>query len=506
MKDDVTYLIVGSGIAGLTLAIQLSEIFPKRKITIVSKSNETDSNTRHAQGGIAVVVDKIKDSYQKHIEDTLSCGDGLCDPEVVSMVVSEGPKRLKQLMAWGALFDKDINGSLALAKEGGHSAHRIVHRKDRTGFEIEQAILAKVHKLHNVDLLEHHFATDLMVHENKCVGSFVLDCKTSQVFAINADFTILATGGIGQLYAYTTNSKISTGDGIAMAFRAKAKIRDMEFIQFHPTAFYNRNTDAVFLISEALRGFGAYLRNKDGDRFLFDYNADGELATRDIVSQAIASELKQSREVCVFIDCTHLDSAELVREFPTIHHYCDSQGIDFTKEWIPVVPAQHYLCGGIAVDTHGRTTVERLFAVGECSATGLHGANRLASNSLLEALVYAHRVFKFLRNEPINTPQNDAADLPIASLIGKNEVDHAGWKKRLRHIMSTHAAIVRNNESLAIAHQEVSDLAQRMESLVKSGEATIESFELYNMATVAVLILKASIERNENRGSFIKQT
>ena len=502
MTQSINYLIVGSGIAGLTVAIKLAEAFPHRKIAVVSKSKETDSNTRHAQGGIAVVLDKIKDSYEKHIADTLACGDGLCQPQIVEMVVSEGPKRLKELIDWGAQFDTDDNGHLALAKEGGHSAHRIVHKRDRTGFEIEQAILTKAHKLPNIILLEHHFATELIVVENQCDGAHILDERNNRMFAVAADFTILATGGIGQLYQHTTNSKIATGDGIAMAYRAHAKVRDMEFIQFHPTAFYDKDANPAFLISEALRGYGAYLKNKKGERFLFNYDERGELATRDIVSRSIALELQQSGDDCVFLDCTHLDGTELIHEFPTIHHYCRNHGIDIARDWIPVVPAQHYLCGGIAVDSFGKTTVDNLFAAGECARTGLHGANRLASNSLLEALVYAYRIYKYIALQPIQAKPPLPHDFKMAEKPF-NESPIAEFKKQLQGLMQQHAGIIRDDRSLGSALIQIECLHQEAQLLI-SNMASQQAYEFYNMTTVALLVIKGSIKRKINRGGFLK--
>lgn len=504
MTDKVNYLIVGSGIAGLTLAIKLAEAFPKRKIAIVSKSNETDSNTRHAQGGIAVVVDKIGDSYEKHIADTLACGDGMCDPQIVEMVVSEGPKRLKELIEWGAHFDVDDQGHLALGKEGGHSARRIVHRKDRTGFEIEQAILNKVHKLPNITLLEHQFAIDLVVSENHCGGCYILDRTANRVFKVAADFTVLATGGVGQLYSHTTNSKIATGDGIAMAYRANAKVMDMEFVQFHPTAFYDQGSSPAFLISEAIRGYGAYLKNKKGERFLFAHDERGELATRDVVSQIIARDLQQSGDACVFLDCTHLNSTELSNHFPTIHNYCANHGINISKDWIPVVPAQHYLCGGIAVDRVGKTTVKNLFAAGECTRSGLHGANRLASNSLLEALVYAHQIFKHLSAQQLIACQTSTTVIQWSVKATANPASIYRMKKKLQKLMQLHAGIIRDDHSLAAALTKLTDFHKKTKLLIDDKATDMETCELYNMITVALLIIKGSIKRKENRGGFMK--
>ena len=397
-------LIIGSGVAGLTLAVKVAEKFPNKKVTIVTKGDEDESNTKYAQGGVAVVLDDDVDSFQKHIHDTLIAGDGLCDNEIVEMVIKKGPQRLKDLISWGASFDIDNSGNLDLGKEGGHSQYRVVHHKDITGHEVERALLTRVHQLNNITLLSHHFAIDLITEHHlkqkntssiSCYGAYVLNQNKRNIITINADSTVLATGGIGCVYGHTTNPGIATGDGIAMAYRAKAQIKDMEFVQFHPTAFYSNKEGTSFLISEAVRGFGAYLKTKKGVRFMPQYDQRSELASRDIVSQSIDSELKKTGDPCVFLDCTHLNLDAFKKQFPNIYKTCLDNNIDISKDWIPVVPASHYLCGGIMVDKNGKTSVTNLFACGECSRTGLHGANRLASNSLLEALVYAHNIYEY---------------------------------------------------------------------------------------------------------------
>ena len=335
--------------------MKIAERFPDKIITIVTKANENESNTKYAQGGIAIVTDIIGDSYDKHIQDTLICGDGLCDESVVEMVITEGPKRLKELIEWGAKFDKNTEGSLDLGKEGGHSENRVVHHKDQTGQEIQRAILSQVHQKENIRVLDYHLAIDLITKNNSCLGAYVLDQKTKEVLTFQSEYTLLATGGIGHLYGHTTNPVIATGDGIAMASRANAVIKEMEFIQFHPTALYDASTGTSFLISEAVRGFGAYLRTKNGHRFMLDYDVRGDLASRDIVSQSIDLELKKTGDDCVYLDCTHLDLEGFINHFPMIYNRCKSAGIDIAKDWIPVVPAQHYLCGGIVVDKNGKT-------------------------------------------------------------------------------------------------------------------------------------------------------
>ncbi|MDR7212306.1 L-aspartate oxidase [Flavobacterium piscis] len=503
---NTNYLIIGSGVAGLTFALRIAEQFPYKKVTIVTKANADESNTKYAQGGIAIVTDKNEDSYQKHIEDTLICGDGLCDETVVKMVVTEGPKRLKQLIEWGAKFDKNSDGNLNLGKEGGHSENRVVHHKDQTGYEIERAILMRVYQKNNITVLDHHFATDLITSENCCLGAIVLDEKTQQINTYKSDITLLATGGIGHLYGHTTNPVIATGDGIAMAYRAHANIKEMEFIQFHPTSFYEVSTGSKFLISEAVRGFGAWLRTKNGHRFMIDYDARKELASRDIVSQSIDLELKKSGDDCVYLDCTHLDLETFKKHFPMIYKHCLKAGTDIKKDWIPVVPAQHYLCGGIVVDTDGRTSVTNLFACGECSQTGLHGANRLASNSLLEALVYSNKIYEFLASPDLEIKEA-AFKISEAVQTDKPKIDSeylTTLKTRLQHLMRQNAGIVRYDTDLLNAQEQLLKWKKKMEEIGKTHQISVSYYELLNMITIGSLIVSHSIERKENCGGFVK--
>lgn len=500
------YLIIGSGVAGLTFALKIANRFPDKKITIATKANVDESNTKYAQGGIAIVTDKNFDSYQKHIEDTLICGDGLCDKSVVEMVITEGPKRLKELIEWGAKFDKNVSGTLDLGKEGGHSENRVVHHKDQTGKEIERAILNQVLQKENITVLDHHFAFDLITENNRCIGAYVLDQKTKEVLTFQSEFTLLATGGIGHLYGHTTNPVIATGDGIAMAFRAKAKIMEMEFIQFHPTALYNASTGTSFLISEAVRGFGAVLRTKKGHRFMPDYDSRGDLASRDIVSQSIELELKKSGDDCVYLDCTHLDLEAFVKHFPMIYNHCKNLGIDVVKDWIPVVPAQHYLCGGIVVDKNGKTSIENLFACGECSRTGLHGANRLASNSLLEALVYSDKIYQYLAENPFDENEKIANVTDWKSnAINKIDVNYiATTKAALQLLMRQSAGIVRNDIDLQKAKLKLQEFQTEVEYKIKNHKLSSALGELQNLIIIGSLIVQHSINRNENRGGFVK--
>ncbi|WP_413998033.1 L-aspartate oxidase [Flavobacterium sp. W1B] len=500
------YLIIGSGVAGLTFAIKMADRFPDQKITILTKATADESNTKYAQGGIAIVTNKTEDSYQKHIQDTLICGDGLCNADVVKMVVTEGPKRLKELISWGAKFDKNAKGNFDLGKEGGHSQNRVVHHKDQTGFEIERAILEQVYQKKNISVLDHHFALDLITKNNRCHGAYALDQKTKKIITFQSNHTVLASGGIGHLYGHTTNPTIATGDGIAMASRANAIIKDMEFIQFHPTALYDKSSGSAFLISEAVRGFGAYLRTKNGHRFMLDYDPREELASRDIVSQSIDLELKKSTEQCVYLDCTHLDMKAFMKHFPMIYKRCKSLGIDIAKDWIPVVPAQHYLCGGIVVDKNGRTSIENLFACGECSRTGLHGANRLASNSLLEALVYSDKIYNYLAN---NAFEKKDLNFTVAAwvTVENTEINSAyiaQMKSELQLLMRQNAGIVRNNNNLLQAKEQLLQWKEELKEKIKNHQVETGLYELQNMISIGYLIVLHSIERTDNRGGFMK--
>ncbi|MFV0541539.1 MAG: L-aspartate oxidase [Aestuariibaculum sp.] len=504
------YLIIGSGIAGLTFSVKIAEKFPDRSVVIITKSNEEESNTKYAQGGVAVVLNKETDSFQKHIKDTLIAGDGLCDEQVVKMVVENGPKRLEELLLWGANFDVDNSGKFDLGKEGGHSEYRIVHHKDITGYEIEQTLLKRVHQLPNITLLPHHFAIDLITNHhvkkaasNTCFGAYVLNQKNSDIFIIKANNTLLASGGIGYVYGHTTNPIIATGDGVAMAYRAKAAIEDMEFVQFHPTALYDVKGESSFLISEAVRGFGAYLRTKNGHRFMPDYDPRAELASRDIVSQSIDNELKKSGDSHVFLDCTHLDMDAFINHFPNIYEKCLERHIDIKTDWIPVVPASHYLCGGIKVDKTGQSSINHLFACGECTKTGLHGANRLASNSLLEAMVYSHNIFKHLASQDnqtfdIQIPEwNDDGTVVAEELILiKHNVNE------LQALMRNYVGIVRSNRRLKRAVKRLDLIFDEVEELYKESKIIAPLCELRNMANVAHLIIHQSLARKENKGGY----
>lgn len=512
-KADI--LVLGSGVAGLTIAIKSAMALPEKTIVVATKADESESNTKYAQGGIAAVWDKL-DSFEDHIKDTMVAGDHLNNPEVVKMVIEEAPACMRQLISWGTDFDHNPQGEIDLGKEGGHSANRILHYKDITGFEIEETLLEQVSSLKNIQILPYHFAIDLITNhhissdisqeELTCYGAYILNQKTNKIDTFLATSVVLATGGIGQVYAATTNPVIATGDGIAMAYRAKARIKDMEFVQFHPTALYQPGVSPSFLISEAVRGFGAYLRNKSGERFMVKIDSRAELAPRDIVSRAINSELIFSGDTNVYLDCTHLDMKDFTAHFPNILEKCQSLGIDPEKQWIPVVPAAHYLMGGIDVDHHGYSSVVNLFACGECSCTGLHGANRLASNSLLEALVFGNKIAneiiekrsELLFNEKLLIPEWDEE----GTMVPKENVLISHNRKTIQNIMTDLVAIVRSNERLEKALDHLNYLFQDTEKAYEKSKLSPQICELRNLNAIAYLVVKQSMERNENKGAF----
>lgn len=513
-KTDV--LIVGSGIAGLSFAIKMAKKFPDLSMTVITKADSGESNTKYAQGGIAVVLDDLTDSFDKHIDDTLKAGDGMCNKEVVDMVVREGPNRLKEIIDWGVEFDQDATGKLSLGREGGHTAKRIIHYKDVTGLQIEQSLLAQVGRLANITLLSHHFSIDLITEHHfkrkisvpesgiTCYGAYVMDQRTCKIEKYTSRVTLLATGGCGQVYRVTTNPLIATGDGLAMAYRAMARVVDMEFIQFHPTAFYTVDENPAFLITEAIRGAGAYLRTKDGERFMLGYDSRAELASRDIVAKAIDHELITRGEDCVYLDCTHFSKGDLQAHFPNIYEKCLTKGIDMEKDWIPVAPAAHYSCGGIAVDIHGQTSITNLYACGEVSCTGLHGANRLASNSLLEAIVFAHRCFTDVeqRIHTIDTP----GDIPDwnaeGTTVPREQILITHNRRELRDLMSDYVAIVRSGDRLRSAQKRLNILYHETEQLYHGAVLSQQLCELRNLITVAYLITVQSLAQKENRGVY----
>ncbi|MCX8479948.1 MAG: L-aspartate oxidase [Chitinophagales bacterium] len=507
-------LVIGSGIAGLSFAYKCAEKFPDKKIILITKSDEEESNTKYAQGGIAGVINFDNDSYEKHIQDTLIAGDGLCRKETVELVVRESTARIKELIELGTNFDKNADGDFDLGKEGGHSSNRILHYKDATGKEMERALLEKVHSLKNIEILNHCFVVDLITQHHlgymvtkatpdiTCYGAYVLDTRTNQIKKVEAKVIMLATGGVGQAYRTTTNPSIATGDGIAMFYRAKGRVENMEFIQFHPTALFQQGTTPSFLITEAIRGKGAILRNRKGEAFMDKYDERRELAPRDIVARAIDSEMKLGGNEHVWLDCTNIDAKVLQEHFPTIFEKCLSIGIDMRIDFIPVAPAAHYSCGGIKVDEKARTSIQRVYAVGECSSTGLHGANRLASNSLLEALVYAQRAFNDVAEIIDKTPA--IPNIPDWNASGtstpKELILLTQSLKEVKSTMSDYVGIVRSNERLARANRRIDLLWEETEDLYNNTTLSPQLCELRNLITVAYLIIKGASFRKESRG------
>ncbi|GAB4450573.1 MAG: L-aspartate oxidase [Bacteroidia bacterium] len=506
------FLVIGSGIAGLSYALKVAAY---GKVLIVTKDRRDESNTKYAQGGIAAVWDMTHDSIEKHIQDTISAGAGLNDVEIVKMVVSEGPQRVKELIDLGANFDKIDNEHYDLAREGGHTEKRILHYKDITGWEIERTLLESVLKHPNIQILENHFTIDIITQHHlgeivtsqrndiECYGAYVLNKKTNEIITILSKITVIATGGIGQAYAVTTNPHIATGDGIAMFYRAKGLVKDMEFVQFHPTALYEGKTNGQsFLITEAIRGFGAILRNKQGEVFMEKYDERKELAPRDIVARAIDNEMKIHGDDYVYLDCRHLDRKEFINHFPNIYNKCMSIGIDPFKDLIPVAPAMHYLCGGIQVDKNARSSIHRVYAIGECACTGLHGANRLASNSLLEALVFAHNAALDSINVLKTAKIPDG--IPDWNAEGTTQPDEmiliTQARKELQQVMSAYVGIVRSSVRLKRAWDRLELLYQENEALYEKTTISPAVCELRNLICIGYLITKHAMRRKKSIG------
>lgn len=515
MNYETDVLIIGSGIAGLYAALKISH---ELSVTIVTKKDKADTNTNLAQGGIASVM-SMHDSFEKHIQDTQIAGAGLCDPSSVEILVKEGPARIRDLMDLGTRFTIK-NGQLDLVREGGHSAPRIVHSADLTGKEVERALLEAVTSQSNIRLLENHFAIDLITEHNvyqlkneplnnrHCWGAYVLDVENNKVIPIIAKATILSTGGIGQVYLHTTNPLIATGDGFAMAYRAGAEIGNMEFIQFHPTAFYSpvdfsNASKPAFLISEAVRGFGGILRTKDGSEFMSRYDQRRELAPRDIVARAIDNELKKRGDDFVYLDITHKCKDDILEHFPNIYNRCLEQGIDITKDLIPVIPAAHYACGGVVVDHNGRASLSGLYACGEVSMTGIHGANRLASNSLLEALVFSYRAALDI-NEIVKAHDFKIPAIPSwdesGTLTSDERIMITHSFKEMKQVMWDYVGIVRSNLRLDRAAHRIHNLYTETEDMYKKTKVFEELLELRNLVTCAHMIIKSAKLRKESRG------
>lgn len=521
------FLVIGSGIAGLTYALKVAEQCPDKTVTILTKAQSDETNTKYAQGGIAGVMDTDHDSFEKHIEDTLNAGDGLCNREVVEIVVREGVERIREIINWGAQFDKEPDGDFKLGREGGHSEYRILHHKDVTGKEMERALLAAIRKRPNIQLTSHCFVLDIITQHHlgylvtkstpdiECYGVYVLNLNNNNIEKIIADTTLLATGGNGQVYRSTTNPAIATGDGVAMVYRAKGRIENMEFIQFHPTALYEAGVRGQsFLVTEAVRGDGGILRNHAGEAFMERYDPRKDLAPRDIVARAIDHEMKINGTEHVYLDCRHFSKEKFTGHFPNIYEKCLSIGIDISKDMIPVAPAAHYSCGGIKTDEWGRTSIRNLYAAGECASTGLHGANRLASNSLLEAMVFAHRAFQdsVAANKPRKIPQSgrqvelpgDGSGVPDWNASGtttpREMILITQSVKEMKLLMTDYVGIVRNNERLERANRRLDLLHEETEALYERTAVSPQLCELRNMITVAYLVVKSAEFRKESRG------
>lgn len=509
------FLIIGSGIAGLTYALKVAQHCPDKQVTIITKAAADETATKYAQGGIAVVNDLENDSFEKHIEDTLIAGDGLCDKEIVEIVVKEGPARVQEIIDWGTRFDKDGEGDYHLGKEGGHSEFRILHHKDVTGKEVERALLAAIDKAPNITVVKNCFVVDIITQHHLgylvskatpdvcCYGVYVLNEKSNRIEKILSKITLLATGGNGQVYRTTTNPYIATGDGVAMVYRAKGRIENMEFIQFHPTALYEAGKRGqAFLITEAVRGDGGILRNKSGEAFMERYDARKDLAPRDIVARAIDSEMKRDGTEHVYLDCRHMDMEKFKAHFPNIYEKCLSIGIDVAVAMIPVAPAAHYSCGGIKTDEWGRSSINNLYACGECASTGLHGANRLASNSLLEAMVFAHRCYTDAVNR-IDT-MKELPQIPDWNAAGTSDPKEmiliTQSLKELQQAMSDYVGIVRNSVRLERAMKRMDLLFHETEHLYQTTTVSPQLLELRNMITVGYLIIKGAAFRKESRG------
>jgi L-aspartate oxidase len=509
------FLVIGSGIAGLTYALKVAHQFPDKKVLVMTKAAADETNTKYAQGGIAVVNDMENDSFQKHIEDTLIAGDGLCNEKVVEIVVKEGPDRVQEIIDWGAKFDKEEDGDYKRGKEGGHSEFRILHHKDVTGKEMERALIDAVAAQKNIEFIKHCFVVDIITQHHlgylvnkatpdvECYGVYVLNLETNKIEKIISKITLLATGGNGQVYRTTTNPSIATGDGVAMVYRAKGRVENMEFIQFHPTALYEPGVKGqAFLITEAVRGDGGILRNKNGEAFMEKYDERKDLAPRDIVARAIDSEMKRTGTEHVWLDCRHFSKEKFTEHFPNIYEKCLSIGIDITKNMIPVSPAAHYSCGGIKTDEWGRSSIKNLYACGECASTGLHGANRLASNSLLEAMVFAHRCFLDVTEKASFVAFNE--HLPDWNAEGTTEPKEmiliTQSLKEVQQVMSDYVGIVRNDIRLQRALRRLDLLWEETEQLYESSTLSPQLLELRNMITVSYLIVKSASFRKESRG------
>ena len=514
MTKKFDFLIIGSGVAGMSYALKVARA-NKGKIAIICKTTLEEANTAKAQGGIASVTNLAVDDFDKHIEDTMIAGDYISDRDAVEQVVRNAPAQIKELVNWGVNFDKNDKGEFDLHREGGHSEFRILHHADDTGAEIQRGLMEAVRNNPNIEILENHFAVEIITQHHlgvrvtrrtpdiECYGAYVLNPETGKIDTYLSKVTLMATGGTGAVYATTTNPNIATGDGIAMVYRAKGKVKDMEFVQFHPTALYHPGeTHPAYLITEAMRGYGGILRLPNGEEFMQKYDERLSLAPRDIVARAIDKEMKIHGLDHVCLDVTHKNPEETKHHFPNIYAKCLSIGIDITKEYIPVVPCAHYMCGGIKVDLDGQSSIKRLYAVGECSCTGLHGGNRLASNSLIEAVVYADAAARHslsvIDNYEFNEKVPEWND--EGTMTNEEKVLIAQDVKEVNQVMSTYVGIVRSDLRLHRAWERLDLLYEETEDLFKRVKPTKEICELRNMINVGYLITRQALERKESRG------
>ena len=514
MTKKFDFLIIGSGVAGMSYALKVARA-NKGKIAIICKTTLEEANTAKAQGGIASVTNLAVDNFEKHIEDTMIAGDYISDRDAVEQVVRNAPAQIKELVNWGVNFDKNDKGEFDLHREGGHSEFRILHHADDTGPEIHRGLMEAVRNNPNIEILENHFAVEIITQHHlgvrvtrrtpdiECYGAYVLNPETGKIDTYLSKVTLMATGGTGAVYATTTNPNIATGDGIAMVYRAKGKVKDMEFVQFHPTALYHPGeTHPAYLITEAMRGYGGILRLPNGEEFMQKYDERLSLAPRDIVARAIDKEMKIHGLDHVCLDVTHKNPEETKHHFPNIYAKCLSIGIDITKEYIPVVPCAHYMCGGIKVDLDGQSSIKRLYAVGECSCTGLHGGNRLASNSLIEAVVYAdvaaRHSLSVIDNYEFNEKVPEWND--EGTMTNEEKVLIAQDVKEVNQVMSTYVGIVRSDLRLHRAWERLDLLYEETEDLFKRVKPTKEICELRNMINVGYLITRQALERKESRG------
>ena len=520
MEYQFDLLVVGSGIAGLTFALKAAKC---GTVAVVTKKDKLETSTNYAQGGIASVLGP-DDSFQLHIQDTLNAGDGLCHQDVVEMVVHEGPDRIRELANLGVAFDHDTSpaASFDLGREGGHTRNRIVHAHDMTGQAVERVLIAAAEADPNISIFENHLVLDLIIehhslragsatlqHQDLCRGVYVLDSQGQEIHTFLAHAVLLCTGGAGKVYLYTSNPDVATGDGLAIAYRAGARLADLEFVQFHPTCLYHPQAKN-FLISEAVRGEGGRLIDRRGQAFMEHYHPLKDLAFRDVVARAIDTEMKKTGDDCVFLDLSHRDAEFIQQRFPNIYQKCLSLGIDITHDPIPVVPAAHYMCGGILTDRLGQTSIENLYAIGECACTGLHGANRLASNSLLEAMIFAHeaslhccRNMEAWRSRSLLAishgfpvpPKQRTGGLPQSEMV---LIAH-NWDI-IRRLMWNYVGIVRTDKRLALAQTHMAQISLEIREHMPNIPLNSDLIELQNLALVAELIIRCAIQRKESRG------